>query len=214
MLPSLLRRWAPAVLRPNLIISPDVTAWLRSPARLFSSSSSSTDVSSSPSPLRVNWMPSSQSTTRGIPARPDAPLDTNWKFLQGKLEEVVVNVDSTAEEIWKYREDLIVQSLPKPTDAYSGWSNLILNARQGLHDSTLPAGRSIDVYNKDVAAAFAKLRRIIIQNGVVKELRLAERHEKKGDKRRRLKSERWRRRFAYEVRKKVQLVNEIRARGS
>ncbi|KAI0957591.1 hypothetical protein AcW1_005933 [Taiwanofungus camphoratus] len=194
MLPSLLRRWAPAVLRPNLIISPDVTAWLRSPARLFSSSSSSTDVSSSPSPLRVNWMPSSQSTTRGIPPRPDAPLDTNWKFLQGKLEEVVVNVDSTAEEIWKYREDLIVQSLPKPTDAYSG--------------------RSIDVYNKDVAAAFAKLRRTIIQNGVVKELRLAERHEKKGDKRRRLKSERWRRRFAYEVRKKVQLVNEIRARGS
>ncbi|KAI0934396.1 hypothetical protein AcV5_006249 [Taiwanofungus camphoratus] len=194
MLPSLLRRWAPAVLRPNLIISPDVTAWLRSPARLFSSSSSSTDVSSSPSPLRVNWMPSSQSTTRGIPPRPDAPLDTNWKFLQGKLEEVVVNVDSTAEEIWKYREDLIVQSLPKPADAYSG--------------------RSIDVYNKDVAAAFAKLRRTIIQNGVVKELRLAERHEKKGDKRRRLKSERWRRRFAYEVRKKVQLVNEIRARGS
>lgn len=110
-----------------------------------------------------------------------------------------MNVDSTAEEIWKYREDLIVQSLPKPTDAYSGWSNLILNARQGLHDSTLPAGRSIDVYNKDVAAAFAKLRRTIIQNGVVKELRLAERHEKKGDKRRRLKSERWRRRFAYEV---------------
>lgn len=70
-----------------------------------------------------------------------------------------------------------------------------------------------------------------MNNNVVKELRMAERHEKKGDKRRRLRSERWRRRFAHEVslvlllvrlcyerclqvRKKVQLVNEIRARGS
>lgn len=63
---------------------------------------------------------------------------------------------------------------------------------------------------------------------------MAERHEKKGYKRRRLESERWRRRFAHEVcsdpflrarydcegfvfvqvRKKVQIVNEIRARGA
>lgn len=36
-------------------------------------------------------------------------------------------------------------------------------------------------------------------NNVRKELRLAERHEKKGEKRRRLRSERWRRKFADEV---------------
>lgn len=87
--------------------------------------------------------------------------------------------------------------------------------------------------NNDLASAFVRLKRVLDRNHVHRELRLTERHEKKGYKRRRLASERWRRRFAHEVcsepsscvrngcekvmsqvRKKVQLVNEIRARGA
>ncbi|KAH9079389.1 hypothetical protein EDB83DRAFT_2342343 [Lactarius deliciosus] len=84
--------------------------------------------------------------------------------------------------------------------------------------STLPkgpyAGRSFEVKNGNVAEALNQLQYTLRRNRVSRELRLAARHEKKGYKRRRLSSERWRRRFAHEVRKKVQLVNKIRARGA
>jgi len=84
--------------------------------------------------------------------------------------------------------------------------------------STLPkgpyAGRSFEVKNGNVAEALNKLQYTLWRNRVSSELRLTARHEKKGYKRRRLSSERWRKRFAHEVRKKVQLVNKIRARGA
>ncbi|KAK7693570.1 hypothetical protein QCA50_003139 [Cerrena zonata] len=77
------------------------------------------------------------------------------------------------------------------------------------------AGRSVPVNNeKSFTGAYMELQQILRRNLVSYELRLAERHEKKGYKRRRLASDRHRRRFAHEVRKKVQLVNEIRARGA
>lgn len=56
------------------------------------------------------------------------------------------------------------------------------------------------VINGNVADAYRRLDSILARNRVKYELRLAERHEKKGAKRRRLKSERWRIRFADEVR--------------
>ncbi|KAN0133752.1 hypothetical protein V8E53_008476 [Lactarius tabidus] len=91
-------------------------------------------------------------------------------------------------------------------------------SRSRTATSTLPkgpyAGRSIEVKNGNVAEALNKLQYTLRRNRVSRELRLAARHEKKGYKRRRLSSERWRRRFAHEVRKKVQLVNKIRARGA
>ena len=59
-----------------------------------------------------------------------------------------------------------------------------------------------------------ELRRTMARNGVQSELQRAQRHEKKGYKRRRLASERWRRLFAHAVRQKVQLVQEIVKRGS
>lgn len=55
------------------------------------------------------------------------------------------------------------------------------------------------VFNGNVAEAFKKLEQCLSRNRVKPELRLAERHEKKGAKRRRLESERWRIRFADEV---------------
>ena len=52
----------------------------------------------------------------------------------------------------------------------------------------------------DIADATRKLDRIMMENNVWRELRLTQRHEKKGAKRRRLSSERWRTRFKDEVR--------------
>ncbi|KAF5391386.1 hypothetical protein D9757_001913 [Collybiopsis confluens] len=75
-------------------------------------------------------------------------------------------------------------------------------------------GRSVDVVDGDVGKAFKRLDSILTRNMVRRELRLTERHEKKGPKRRRLESERWRRLFAHEVRKSVQLVTKIRKRGA
>lgn len=98
------------------------------------------------------------------------------------------------EEQWRKRSDRIALRLPQVKDAYYG--------------------RSVPVVKGDVEAAYKKLNRVLAQNQVVRELRANERHEKVGYKRRRLRSERWRRRFAHEVRKKVQLVQAIRARGS
>lgn len=80
------------------------------------------------------------------------------------------------------------------------WSVFLL--RISVRSSTLILpfeGRSVPVVNNELAVAFVKLRRILDRNRVQKELRLTERHEKKGYKRRRLASQRWRRRFAHEV---------------
>ncbi|KAH9997299.1 hypothetical protein BJV77DRAFT_941568 [Russula vinacea] len=80
--------------------------------------------------------------------------------------------------------------------------------------SYISPGRSVEVKNGNVADALNRLQYTLQRNRVQLELRLTARHEKKGYKRRRLSSERWRRRFAHEVRKKVQLVKNIRARGA
>lgn len=56
------------------------------------------------------------------------------------------------------------------------------------------------VSNNDVGDALARLNGILSRNKVRAQLYLAQRHEKKGVKRRRLESERWRRQFAHEVR--------------
>ncbi|KAG1731903.1 hypothetical protein EDB19DRAFT_1310455 [Suillus lakei] len=66
----------------------------------------------------------------------------------------------------------------------------------------------------DLGEAFRRLQTRLRRNRVVQEVSRQRRHEKKGVKRRRLSSERWRRVFANEVRKKVQLVSTIRRRGT
>lgn len=50
-----------------------------------------------------------------------------------------------------------------------------------------------------MAEAYQKLHNILQRNKVRPQLKLAERHEKKGEKRRRLSSERWRKQFAHEA---------------
>lgn len=66
----------------------------------------------------------------------------------------------------------------------------------------------------DPARAYAQLAVLLRRNNVRQELRLQQRYEKPNEERRRKKSERHRRRFADMVRRKVQLVMAIKARGA
>ena len=78
------------------------------------------------------------------------------------------------------------------------------------HNAVPSAGRSVPVAKGDLARAMANLNSIFRINNVRTELRLGERYEKPNQKRRRLASERHRRRFAHMVREKVQLVSSMR----
>ncbi|KAI0781036.1 hypothetical protein BD413DRAFT_18659 [Trametes elegans] len=117
-----------------------------------------------------------------------------WRTLFEAVKLSGIQSKLTPDEIWRRQENAVVRHLPRPHDAYSG--------------------RSVAVQGKDVSRALTKLKRILTVNNVRATSVRDERHEKKGEKRNRLRSLRWRRRFAHEVRKKVQLVNEIRARGA
>ncbi|KAK2466939.1 hypothetical protein APHAL10511_001197 [Amanita phalloides] len=95
------------------------------------------------------------------------------------------------------------------------WERMSKEACKLEHKPADPySGRSVHVANGNLADAFKKLDYILARNKVRVEARKNERHEQKGAKRRRLSSERWRKRFAHEVRLKVQLVQKIRRRGA
>jgi len=196
MLSSITRRYAPAVLRAaaaSTTSNPN-PSWLATHVRCSSSSSQPTltsDNTTKHSPLKPRFIPLAGAASSPGASRPTGPADRAWAFLLYKVKSQTVK---EPEAIWRDREISIVKSLPRPNNAYSG--------------------RSVPVVRREVGLALNRLRRIITTNHLIRELRSTERHEKKGEKRRRLRSERWRRRFAHEVRKKVQLVNEIRARGS
>jgi small subunit ribosomal protein MRP21 len=96
------------------------------------------------------------------------------------------------------------------------WAQFDADARNALERNPPPTpftGRTVNVQNGDVGQAYNRLRSILARNSILREANMAERHEKRGVKRRRLASQRWRRVFANEVRKKVQLVSEIRHRN-
>jgi len=119
---------------------------------------------------------------------------------------------------WSHLNDIygkVVDVNPKgpPMSPEERWS-MLSRSRISTPPKGPYAGRSFEVKDGNVADALNKLQYTLRRNRVSSELRLGARHEKKGYKRRRLSSERWRRRFAHEVRKKVQLVNKIRARGA
>ncbi|KAG6333130.1 hypothetical protein ID866_5957 [Astraeus odoratus] len=96
----------------------------------------------------------------------------------------------TPAKAWEERSAQL--DLPPPADVY--------------------AGRRIPV-TTDLRSTFLRLSKRLHKNSVYKEWKLSARHEKRGIKRSRLRSERWRKRFADEVRRKVQLVSTIRRRG-
>lgn len=184
--------------------------------------------------------PCSSMLRQRLPSRPFSSheIRRNYPFrlAPGDMAHTTSSHVHTSAEIWASRDNSIVKGLPAPPTPYSGFVfTLRINCVFFFaHETTFSQGRSVPVINNDLAGAFSRLKRILDRNSVQKELRLTERHEKKGYKRRRLTSERWRRRFAHEVcsdpfssceisvvkrfqpqvRKKVQLVNEIRARGA
>ncbi|KAJ1024825.1 hypothetical protein NDA16_002865 [Ustilago loliicola] len=99
-------------------------------------------------------------------------------------------------------------------DLEADWS-----ARAVYGEPSWPAtpfsGRSIRVTSQaDPSRAYAQLAVLLKRNNVRQELRLQQRYEKPNEERRRKKSERHRKRFADMVRKKVQLVMAIKARGA
>ncbi|KAJ7273688.1 hypothetical protein B0H12DRAFT_966097, partial [Mycena haematopus] len=75
------------------------------------------------------------------------------------------------------------------------------------------SGRSVKVRQGKFAEAVRDFEKILARNQIRSTSRMAERHEKKGVKRRRIRSEQWRKHFANQVRKNVQLVHKIRRRG-
>ncbi|GLB34979.1 putative ribosomal protein S21 [Lyophyllum shimeji] len=108
-----------------------------------------------------------------------------WDNLVGQtVVATVKRTPRTPEEIWQEKSTKAKWNLKDdpPANAYSG--------------------RSVKVHGGNVAEAYARLHSILQRNKVRAQLRRAERHEKKGEKRRRLRSERWRRQFAHEVRLK------------
>ena len=62
------------------------------------------------------------------------------------------------------------------------------------------SGRTVRVQNRDLSEAFRQLRVILSRNRVPQTFHYQKRHERKGDRRRRLRSENWRKAFKNEVR--------------
>ncbi|CCL99144.1 uncharacterized protein FIBRA_01159 [Fibroporia radiculosa] len=187
MLSTLARRYAQTVFVAHTVATPTSFRQVRSLSSDFHKNNAPV--------LKPKW---NLNTTEPEPLTTPGPNQESgpkvWAFLLEQARKNASLTSEKAENVWKEREKVIARNLPKPHNTYSG--------------------RTVSLHSRTLGAAFGRLRRVLATNKVVKELRMTERHEKKGDKRRRLKSERWRRRFAHEVRKKVQLVNEIRARGS
>ncbi|KIS67746.1 mitochondrial 37S ribosomal protein bS21m [Mycosarcoma maydis] len=99
-------------------------------------------------------------------------------------------------------------------DLESDWSERAVYGEPSW-PATPFSGRSIRVTPQaDPARAYAQLSVLLRRNNVRQELRLQQRYEKPNEERRRKKSERHRRRFADMVRRKVQLVMAIKARGA
>ncbi|KAI0093645.1 hypothetical protein BDY19DRAFT_989200 [Irpex rosettiformis] len=182
---------------------------LRRPSSLvLSSTSSLSDVEKMLAAAFKSLQPVSRQNIRGVfrdlskPTNmlamrsyyiPPQKTNTPQRLGPGRLAKES-DIEPDPESYWKAREEDTVKRLPPAPTKYQG--------------------RTIPVIGSDLGRAFDRLNTMMRQNNVSREVFRQDRHEKKGYKRRRLRSERWRRRFAHEVRKKVQLVNEIRARGA
>lgn len=112
--------------------------------------------------------------------------------------------------------------LSRPADGRRGYVEDLeaeWASRAVYGESSWPAtpfsGRSIRITPQaDASRAYGQLSTLLNRNNVKQELRLQQRYEKPNEERRRKKSERHRRRFADMVRRKVQLVMAIKARGA
>ncbi len=125
----------------------------------------------------------------------------NWSHLNdiyGRAVDVKPReLPNSPDERWAMQSRSRIAGLKQPKGPYAGMA--IFSPSNLMFFSYISLGRSIEVKNGNVADALNKLQYTLQRNKVVTELRLTERHEKKGYKRRRLSSKRWRKRFAHEV---------------
>ncbi|KAJ7285859.1 hypothetical protein C8J57DRAFT_650695 [Mycena rebaudengoi] len=110
--------------------------------------------------------------------------------------------------------DHVAPSPPAPEEKWREMSAKIVPHLRTNPPADAYAGRSVKVAGKGFATAYLMLNRCLSRNEVRRTLRMTARHEKKGVKRRRITSEQWRKHFANEVRKNVQMVHKIRRRGA
>ncbi|KAI0798052.1 hypothetical protein C8Q75DRAFT_801946 [Abortiporus biennis] len=162
-------------------------------------------------------VPARSFRTNAILSREPQHYYNDWAWLSTEGQAAAARKtgnkpEPTLEEAWKQQEYLHVQFLRPPPGPYAGMLTQTLQcAHSFIH---LYPGRTVPVLSNNFATAYSDLSQLLRHNKVQSELRLTKRHERKGDKRRRLKSERWRRLFAHMVRQKVQLVKEIRTYGA
>ncbi|KAJ7658717.1 hypothetical protein DFH06DRAFT_1195714 [Mycena polygramma] len=112
--------------------------------------------------------------------------------------------------------DFVTQHAGQNTSPEDQWRTKSRNMLLQLQNQPIAdaySGRSVKVKEGQFADAVRKFETILSKNQVKRTIRLTERHEKKGPKRRRIKSQQWRKHFANQVRKDVQLVHKIRRRG-
>ncbi|KAJ7097951.1 hypothetical protein B0H15DRAFT_772705 [Mycena belliarum] len=162
-------------------------------AQLFALSRASCRRSFSSPSIVSNAFPSVYSAIT-IPNQRE-PNGTNGTW-NNKVGDHITGKLKSAEELWR---DASRKNVPRlmarpPPDAYFG--------------------RSVKVSRGNFAEAAKTIDKILSLNRVRATIKATDRHEKKGPKRRRIKSEQWRKHFAHQVRKNVQLVHKIRRRGA
>lgn len=138
------------------------------------------------------------STPFRVPARPYSSSDLQTRTL----------------ELMKAQHDKEQQALQTVEQMWAAQSKAALAAAARSPPAGPYSGRSVPVRKGNVAFSMRVLDTILQKNKVRQMLRQQQRHEKRGEKLRRLRSQRWRKRFADEVRQKVQLVTKIRNRGA
>ena len=126
----------------------------------------------------------------------EASSTEEWSSVSQSLPMIFKT--QSPEERWADNHKRAASRIVKLPTAYSGLQFICHSELSSLIPMSLQ-GRSVAVKSNDIGEAARKLDRILVENNVWKELRLTQRHEKKGAKRRRLSSERWRARFKEEV---------------
>ncbi|GFZ52072.1 hypothetical protein JCM24511_09844 [Saitozyma sp. JCM 24511] len=107
---------------------------------------------------------------------------------------------------------LVLPDLPPRSESLEWWQSAS-RAQNGLPGNQY-SGRSVPVPRQaDFMGMYRRLQGVMTRSGVRRDLRLGEFHEKSSDRRRRVESERHRKRFQEMVRSKVQMVQTIRNRG-
>ncbi|KAJ7709931.1 hypothetical protein B0H17DRAFT_245040 [Mycena rosella] len=152
----------------------------------------SNDFAARPAPYSVRPVSRPSAYTGVSIPIPERDPDSSWNNPVGNA---IVGDKKSPADIWRDQSRINVLRLRAhpPADTYQG--------------------RSVQVLDGEFAEASRELEKILARNRVRGTIRAGARHEKKGPKRRRIKSEQWRKHFAHQVRKNVQLVHKIRRRG-